>query len=109
MGSLGIENRPRTAIKGQILAEFLAEFQTDPNTLSLVIPTETQLGLSAGRRELFIDEALNSKGLGAGIVLVSPEGLVLTQVVRLKFSASNNKAEYEALMSGLKNAKRLDA
>lgn len=58
---------------------------------------------------MFVDEASNSKGSGAGIVLVSPEGLVLAQVVRLKFSASNNKAEYETLMIGLKNAKRFDA
>jgi hypothetical protein len=37
LGSLGIEYKSRTAIKGQILAEF----QTNSNTLSLVMPTET--------------------------------------------------------------------
>jgi ribonuclease HI len=42
-------------------------------------------------------------------VLVSSEGLVLEQTVRLKFSASNNEAEYEALLIGLRTAKRLGA
>ena len=107
--SLGIEYKPRTAIKGQILVEFLAEFQYDPNNPSLLMPTETQLGLIVGRWELFVDGALNSKGLGAGILLVSLEWLVLEQAVRLKFSASNNEAEYETLMIGLRSARELGA
>jgi ribonuclease HI len=58
---------------------------------------------------LFVDGASNSKGSGAGIVLVSPERLVLEQAVRLKFSASNNEAEYEALMIGLRSAREFGA
>ena len=49
MGSLGIKYKPWTAIKGQILAEFLAEFQYDPSNPSLLTPIETQLGLIKGR------------------------------------------------------------
>ena len=81
LGSLGMEYKPQTAIKGQILAEFLAEFQYDPSHPSLLIPNETELGLVTGRWELFVDGTSNSKGLGAGIVLVSPEGSVLEQAV----------------------------
>jgi hypothetical protein len=73
LGSLGVEYKPRTTIKGQILAEF----QYDPSNPSLLLPDETQLGLITRRWELFVDRASNSKGSGAGIVLVSPEGLVL--------------------------------
>ena len=58
---------------------------------------------------MFVNEASNSKGSRAGIVLVSPEGVVLEQAVRLKFSASNNEAEYEALMIGLRTARKLGA
>jgi ribonuclease HI len=65
--------------------------------------------LIKGKWELFVDGASNSKGSGAGIVLVSLEGLVLEQVIQLKFSASNNEAEYEPLMIGLKTAKKLGA
>ena len=41
--------------------------------------------------------------------MVSPEGLVLEQSVRLKFSASNNEAEYEVLMIGLRTTRKLGA
>jgi ribonuclease HI len=109
LGSLGVEYKPRTAIKGQVLAEFLAEFQYDPSNPSLFVPAETQLDLDAKKWELFVDGASNSKGSGAGIVLISPEGLVLEQAVRLKFSASNNEAEYEAMLIGLRTAKKLGA
>ena len=40
-------------------------------------------------------------GAGAGVILVSPEGGKFQYVVRLHFPASNNIAEYEALISGL--------
>ena len=43
-------------------------------------------------------------GTGAGVVLVSPEGGKFQYVVRLHFPASNNIAEYEALISGLRIA-----
>uniref|UniRef100_A0A2N9INS9 Uncharacterized protein n=1 Tax=Fagus sylvatica TaxID=28930 RepID=A0A2N9INS9_FAGSY len=109
LGSLGVEYQPRAAIKGQVLAEFLAEFQCDPNNPSLTMPVEAQLGLATGKWELFVDGASNFKGSGAGVVLVSPEGLILEQAVRLKFSASNNEAEYEALLIGLRTAERLGA
>ena len=67
-----------------------------------------KLGMIMGIWELFVDGASNSKGSGAGIVLVSPEGSILEQAIRLKFSASNNEAEYEALMIGLRTARKLD-
>ena len=44
-----MEYKPRTAIKGQVLAEFLAEFQYDPSNPALLMPSETQLGLITGR------------------------------------------------------------
>jgi ribonuclease HI len=59
--------------------------------------------------ELFVDGVSNSKGSRVEIVLVSPEGLVLEQAVWLKFSASNNEAEYETLMIGLRSRRRLGA
>ena len=77
LGSLGVEYKPRIAIKGQILAEFLAEFQYDPSNPSLFIPNDSQLDLGTKKWELFVNGASNSKGLGAGIVLISPEGLIL--------------------------------
>ncbi|KAJ8632913.1 hypothetical protein MRB53_026249 [Persea americana] len=46
---------------------------------------------------------------GAGVVLQSPEGLVIEQALTLSFKASNNEAEYEALIAGLNSAKILEA
>ena len=58
---------------------------------------------------LYVDGAANSRGSGLGIVLISPDGELLDQIVRLGFGGSNNQAEYEALLHGLRAAKRLGA
>jgi ribonuclease HI len=45
--------------------------------------------------------------LGAGVVLTSPKGDKLQYVLQMHFRASNNVAEYEALVHGLKLAKEI--
>jgi ribonuclease HI len=47
------------------------------------------------------------EGLGDGIVLISPEGYMLHYMLQIHFTASNNVAEYEALIHGLKLAKEI--
>uniref|UniRef100_A0A2N9FTJ7 Uncharacterized protein n=1 Tax=Fagus sylvatica TaxID=28930 RepID=A0A2N9FTJ7_FAGSY len=109
LGSLGVEYKPRTSIKGQVLADFVAEFQgKEESTESNYTPSPCVIGDSS-EWKLFVDGASNMKGAGAGAVLVSPEGLILEQAVRLGFLASNNEAEYEALLIGLRSALRLGA
>ena len=51
----------------------------------------------------------NARGLGVGIVLVSPEGIKLEKSLRLGFRASKNEAEYEALIARLRAMKNLRA
>uniref|UniRef100_A0A2N9I887 Uncharacterized protein n=1 Tax=Fagus sylvatica TaxID=28930 RepID=A0A2N9I887_FAGSY len=81
LGSLGVEYKPRTSIKGQVLADFVAEFQgKEESTESTYIPSPCAIGDSS-EWKLFIDGASNMKGAGAGAVLVSPEGLILEQAV----------------------------
>ncbi|XP_038973279.1 uncharacterized protein Mb2253c-like [Phoenix dactylifera] len=58
---------------------------------------------------LYVDGSSTSGGSGACLVLTSPDGVVAEQALRLEFPASNNKAEYEALIAGLKLAKELKA
>ena len=53
---------------------------------------------------MFVDGALNAMGAGVGIVIITPEGIRLEHSFRLGFKAYNNKAEYEALIVGLKTA-----
>lgn len=52
------------------------------------------------RWDLFVDGASNVKGSGIGLVFRTPEGQTLEQADRLGFEASNNEAEYEALIQG---------
>ncbi|MBT0984650.1 reverse transcriptase-like protein, partial [Salmonella enterica subsp. enterica serovar Typhimurium] len=56
---------------------------------------------------MHVDDASNYKGSEAGIVFVTPDGSMLKQAITLGFKASNNKAEYEALLTGLRMANDL--
>jgi ribonuclease HI len=63
---------------------------------------------------MFFDGSLTKTGVGAGLLFISPLGKHLRYVLRLHFPASNNVAEYEALVNGLRIAielgvRRLDA
>ncbi|XP_016651049.1 PREDICTED: uncharacterized protein YpeP-like [Prunus mume] len=49
------------------------------------------------------------QGCGAGLVLISPDKVVLEYALHFKFHASNNEAEYEALLAGLRLAKEMGA
>jgi ribonuclease HI len=102
LGSLGVEYKPRTSIKGQVLADFVAEFQGQDSEFG-------STNSFSNEWKLFVDGASNAMGSGAGVVLISPEGLIMEQAVRLNFLASNNESEYEALLIGLKSARRLGA
>ena len=56
------------------------------------------------------DGSKRLEGAGAGVILVSPQGDKLKYVLRMTFpNASNNEAEYEALIHGMKMAKACGA
>jgi ribonuclease HI len=54
---------------------------------------------------MHFDGSKTIHGLGAGIVLTSPKNDQLRYVLQIHFAASNNVAEYEALVHGLKVSK----
>ena len=56
---------------------------------------------------MYFDGALNLDGAGAGILFISPRGEQLKYVLQLFFKATNNAAEYEALIHGLRIASSL--
>ena len=56
---------------------------------------------------LHIDEASNAQGSGASLFLTNSEGIVTKYTLLFNFKASNNQAEHEALLAGLKIAKKL--
>ncbi|RVW27944.1 Transposon Ty3-I Gag-Pol polyprotein [Vitis vinifera] len=74
-------------------------FQAHPN-----IPEDPAKHHESSKQEwwtLRVDGASRSSGSGVGLLLQSPTGEHLEQAIRLGFSASNNEAEYEAILSGL--------
>ena len=56
---------------------------------------------------MYFDGSLMKTGAGASLLFISPLGKHLRYVLRLHFSASNNVAEYEALVNGLRIAIKL--
>ena len=49
----------------------------------------------------YVDGAANQKGSGVGLVLISPEKLVMEKSLRLGFTTTNNVVEYETLLEGM--------
>jgi len=58
---------------------------------------------------LSVDGSSNKQGSGVGIVLEGPNGVLIEQALRFAFKASNNQAEYEALIAGMLLAKEMGA
>ncbi|GJT81071.1 reverse transcriptase domain-containing protein [Tanacetum coccineum] len=90
-----ISYRPRTIVKGQILADFLIK---KPET-DVVLP-QSDINLQEPWI-LFTDGSSCVDGSGAGLILTNPEGIEFTYALRFEFTATNNEAEYEALIAGL--------
>ncbi|KAL0400045.1 UNVERIFIED_CONTAM: hypothetical protein Sradi_2347800 [Sesamum radiatum] len=53
---------------------------------------------------LHVDGSSTAQGSGAGIVLTTPQGDDMEFAVKFEFKASNNEAEYEALVLGMRMA-----
>ena len=104
---------PHTSIKGQVLADLVAEFTEPPveelkpaeNMDEKLVGTISQHGLSLW--EVYVGGASNQKGSGVGLVLISPKKIIIEKSLRLDFSATNNEAEYEALMMGMAMVQRM--
>ena len=58
---------------------------------------------------MYFDGSVTAPGLGAGVVLISPDGSRLRYTIRLHFLASNNAMECKALINGLRIAIELGA
>ncbi|XP_071909709.1 uncharacterized protein [Coffea arabica] len=106
------------AVKGQAIADHLAENPKDDEyqPLHTYFPDEKVLfvGVVEDMSEwcpewrLFFDGAANSVGAGIGAVLVSPEGKHYPEAAKLQFACTNNMAEYEACIFGLKMALEME-
>ena len=102
LSKFDIRYKPKTAIKGQVLADFVMEFTSAEPAKN----TQTTTNLPIWK--LFVDKAANAQGSGAGLILTSPEGIDIEYALRFGFQASNNEAEYEAVIAGLNLAHSME-
>ncbi|GJR17116.1 reverse transcriptase domain-containing protein [Tanacetum coccineum] len=119
LGAYGITYIPRVAIKGQVLADFLADTPTEisataevpnnPRVEDIPKPLNARGDLTPGPKawRLYTDEASNNEGSGAGLIMIAPDDVEYSYALRLNFFNSNNDAEYEALLAGLRIAKEM--
>ena len=98
LSQFDIEYHPRTAIKAQALVDFIAEF-----TLS----NEDNLTNETERWTIQTDGLSAQKRRGVRVVITALNGEVLKYGVQLKFLATNNKAKYEGILTGLRLGKAL--
>ncbi|RLM92153.1 retrotransposon protein, putative, Ty3-gypsy subclass [Panicum miliaceum] len=94
LGALTLDFKPRTAIKSQALVNFMAEWR------------ENQMETPTNQLEhwvMYFDGSLKLGGGGAGVLFISPREQ-LKYVFQILFEVSNNEAEYEAMLHGLRLA-----
>jgi len=99
LSEFNVQYEPRRPIKGQVYADFVVELSS---AAAHQDEEDFQWVLS-------MDGCSNQQGSGAGIILEGPNGLLIEQALRFAFKASNNQAEYEALVAGMLLAKDVDA
>jgi len=99
LSEFDIRYEPRGPIKGQVFADFVVEFSSG----------DAPLEGSVFRWVLSVDGSSNQQGSGAGVILEGPNGVLIEQSLRFAFKASNNQAEYEALIAEMLLAKEMGA
>ena len=113
LGAFDIKYMPRTSVKGQVLIDLIAEFIEPP--VEAIAEEENMDEKSVGTIsaqeaswwKVYVDGAANQRGSEVGLVLISPEKVTIEKSLRLGFSATNNEAEYEALLQGLARVKKM--
>ncbi|GKB87926.1 reverse transcriptase domain-containing protein [Tanacetum coccineum] len=109
LGAYNITLEPRNAVKGQVLADFITEMPDGESPEKYFrTPKITPERDETEEWTLFTDGASSSKGSRAGLVMIGPSGVEHTYALRLTFDSTNNEAEYEALLAGLRIAKRMN-
>ena len=102
LSKFDIRYKSRTAIKGKIFADFIMEFTSaEPNETA-------QLASDLPIWRLSVDGAANAHGSGASLILTSLDGIDVEYALRFGFQASNNEAEYEAVIVGLNLAHSME-
>ncbi|XP_070057299.1 uncharacterized protein [Nicotiana tomentosiformis] len=117
LSEFGIIYVTHKVVKGQALADHLAKYPVDGKyePLKTYFPDEEVSFIGEDITEaydgwrMFFDGAANFKGVGIGAVLVSETGQHYLVSAKLRFPCTNNMAEYEACILGLRLAIDMNA
>ncbi|KAM2985847.1 hypothetical protein FF2_006193 [Malus domestica] len=113
LSEFDISYQPKPAEKGQAMTDFIADFTypvdivSTPKEVVTLLSESQKIEPTAPSWSLYVDSSSNQQGCGAGLVLTTPDKVAMKYALRFKFKASNNEAEYEALLAGLRLAKHL--
>ncbi|GJW68623.1 reverse transcriptase domain-containing protein [Tanacetum coccineum] len=98
-----IHYRLRISVKGHILADFIVEHPEDD-------PQDTPMEDEEALPDpwiMFTNGSSCIDGSGAGLIIKNPKGMEFTHALRFRFDATNNEAEYEALIAGFRIAEQM--
>nr|GEX44092.1 reverse transcriptase domain-containing protein [Tanacetum cinerariifolium] len=84
-----------------VLADFLTKMPEENPQAAPVAETQQEPWA------LFMDGSSSVDGSSTGLILTNPEGIKFTYALRFQFAASNNEAEYVALIAGLRIAAQI--
>ncbi|XP_075507529.1 uncharacterized protein LOC142544358 [Primulina tabacum] len=94
LGEYDIDYKPQVAIKAQALSDFLSE---------MVQHDEKEVW------RVFVDGTSILSGCGVGVVIVAPPGEKIKLALRIDSHVTNNEAEYEAVLVGIRAAREVGA
>ena len=99
LSEFDIQYRPRTAIKGLVMVDFIVEFiLMDGQGVEMIL-----------QWNIYMDGSSNKQAGGVGVVLFSLEKDKIECMIRLEFHSTNNEVEYEALIVGIDLARAAGA
>jgi ribonuclease HI len=99
LNEFSIDYVHRSSIQSQALADFIADWTPGAQGEEATKDAEAWI--------IFCDGSWGTFGAGAAAVLVAPSKVRTCYVARLDFSCTNNVAEYEALLLGLRKLKAM--
>ena len=84
-------------IKGRAVVEFLALNAVEgEEQWNLEFPDENLALIECREWKFYFDRAMNNRGAGLGVILVTQKGEIIPMAKKLDFKVTNNMAEYEA-------------
>jgi hypothetical protein len=95
-----IEFEKRISIKSQVRADFIADWTPSQSSSEEKKQPEWTI---------YCDDAWGFAGAGAAAIITSPSGIKMKYAARLEFQCTNNIAEYEAILPGLRKEKQWES